>query len=115
MGLYDGRVYPWCLSPLLYRSLSASGESVYGPVGSPRQIEKLSELDARIALGRRLGEIAPAPEPWTEARAAKERLAQEFPAGDPATPMAEELAAHLGRQLEALGRLDAREQANPTY
>jgi hypothetical protein len=42
------------------REKVAGGESVYGPVGSPKQVEKLAELDAKIALGRKLGEI-PAP------------------------------------------------------
>ena len=48
------------------REIVASGESVYGPVGSPKQVEKLVELDARLAVSRRLGEAPPAPEPWTE-------------------------------------------------
>jgi hypothetical protein len=84
----------------------------FGPIGSPRQNEKLAEFDANIALGRRLDEIAPAPEPWTEQRAARERLAIEFPGGDPsAQKPSEMLTAHLNGQFEALAKLPAREQA----
>jgi hypothetical protein len=94
------------------RETVASGESVYGAVGSPKQVEKLAELDAKIALGRQLGEIPPAPEPWSVQRAAQERLAQEFPGGDPARQERSEMkSAWLAKQFEALAKLDAREQA----
>ena len=69
---------------------------VCGPVGSPKQVEKMAELEAKMGLARRLGEASPAPEPWTVERAAKERLATEFPKGDPATsPMPEHITAWL--------------------
>jgi len=94
------------------REIVASGESVYGPVGSPKQVEKLVELDARLAVSRRLGEAPPAPEPWTEERAAKERLAREFPKGDPAnSPMPEQVMAWATAQFDNLGKLNVREQA----
>lgn len=63
------------------REQVARGDSVFGPEGSYHQIEKLKELDAKIELGRQLGEL-PAAVP-IEARVRMERLAQEFPGGDP--------------------------------
>jgi hypothetical protein len=95
------------------RELVAEGNSVYGPVGSPRQVEKLAELDAKLAVSRRLGEAPPAPEPWTEERAAKERLAREFPVGDPTTkPFSETMSQWITNQFERLGKLSTREQAD---
>ena len=83
------------------------------PVGDPRQIAKLQELDAQIALGQQLGEIPPAPEPWSIQRAAKERLAFEHPPGDPAaSPMSEMLVEHLKSKFDALAKLSDREQGN---
>jgi len=93
------------------RETVASGESVYGPAGSPKQVEKLAELDAKIALGRQLGEIPPAPEPWSVERAAKERLAAEFPFGD-APEMSELLSAGLQAKFDRLSGLSTGEQAD---
>jgi len=97
------------------RDSVAGGESVYGPVGSPSQVAKLAELDAKIALGRQLGEIAPAPEPWSVNRAAQERLAAEFPAGDVSQEIAQEpeaKVAYLTAQFDRIAGLDTREQAD---
>jgi hypothetical protein len=94
------------------RETVASGESVYGAVGSPRQVAKLAELDAKIALGRQLGEIQPAPEPWSVERAARARLATEFPLGDPAGQETSELlSAGLQSKFDRLSGLSTREQA----
>lgn len=92
------------------RDLILGGKTVYGDPASSLAQAKLQELDAKIALGRRLGEIAPAPEPWTETRAARERMALEFPMGEP-TPEHPDIAAFHGKQLEALGQADGRKQA----
>ena len=57
---------------------------------------KLQPPASRSLIGAelRLGEAPPAPEPWTEQRAAQERLAREFPTGDPAnSPMPEQMMA----------------------
>jgi hypothetical protein len=89
-----------------------SGESVYGPVGSPKQVEKMAELEAKMGLARHLGEVPPAPEPWTVERAAKERLAQDFPGGDPAaSPMPEHLTNWISNQFDAIGKLSVGDQA----
>ena len=57
----------------------AAGESAYGAVGSPAQVAKMAELDAKLGLARQLGEAPPAPEPWSVERAAKERLEPGIP------------------------------------
>lgn len=85
------------------RNIVADGRSVYGPIGSPKQVEKMAELDARIAHGRHMGEVPPAAEPWGMERVAKERLAHEFKFGDPsATPIHEAHGAMFRGKLEAL-------------
>ena len=95
------------------QELVESGKSAYGEIGSPRQLEKMKELDARLGLLRKIGEAPPPPEPWTEVRAARERLAQEFPGGDPAAtrwhPSQQEFVAG---KLAALENIDVRQQAN---
>ena len=89
-----------------------SGESVYGPVGSPKQAEKMAELEAKMGLARHLGEVPPAPEPWTVERAAKERLAQQFPGGDPASsPIPQHLAGWISNRFDAIGKLPVGDQA----
>jgi len=93
------------------RDTILAGKSLYGDPTSPRAVEKLAELDAKIAFGRSIGEIAPPPPAWTPQRAAQERLAQEFPV-DPTTPPHPELLAFQTGQIEALKGLDVREQAN---
>src|SRR5262249_53828925 len=67
------------------RELVEAGNSAYGAVGTPRQIAKMQEIVARLQFLRNLGEAPPEPEPWTPERAARERLAHEFPDGNPAT------------------------------
>jgi hypothetical protein len=95
------------------RELVASGKSVYGPADTPAAQAKLQELDAKIALGRQLGEIAPAPEAWSIERAAKERLEREFRQGDPSKfERSEILEAGLAAKFDRLGKLSTREQAN---
>ena len=90
-----------------------AGTSFYGDPQSPRALEKLQELDAKLGLARQLGEAPPAPEPWSIGRAAKERLARDFPHGDPNTfQQSEELATHLASKFERLGQLSVREQAD---
>ena len=70
-------------------------------------------MNAKIGLGRQLGEIPPAPEPWSIERAAIERLAREYPLGDPATfQRSEMLSAGLAAKFDRLGQLSTREQAN---
>jgi hypothetical protein len=88
------------------RDRVASGASVYGDPKSPRGAEKLAELDAKISLGRRLGEIAPAEEPWSEQRVAKERLAQEYPLGEPTAALPEHHRDFLSTQVDRLANLD---------
>jgi hypothetical protein len=89
-----------------------AGTSLYGDPQSTRAVEKLAEVEAKLGLARQLGEAPPAPEPWSIERAAKERLAREFPHGDPNTfQQSEELAAHLASKFEKLGQLSVREQA----
>jgi hypothetical protein len=98
------------LSDLRERILA--GTSVYGDPNSARAVEKLAEVDAKLGLARRLGEAPPAPPPWTVERAAKERLAHEFPLGDPTTfRQSEMLTAGLAAKFEKLGQLTVREQA----
>jgi hypothetical protein len=96
------------------RDSIASGNSVYGDPASPKAQAKLQELDAKIALGRQLGEILPAEEPWSVERAARERLAAEFPSGDPdlKTDLPEQKAERLNLQFDRLSGLSTREQAN---
>jgi hypothetical protein len=95
------------------RDQVVAGTSIYGPVGSPKQVEKLAELDAKLALGRQLGEIPPAPEPWSVERAARERLAQEHPLGDlSAQPVSEMLTEHIRDKAEAIKKLSDRAQAD---
>ena len=65
------------------REKVASGTSVYGPADSPAAIEKLAEVDARLAHGRQVEGWPAAPEPWSVQRVAKEKLAAEHPLGDP--------------------------------
>jgi hypothetical protein len=92
--------------------LVKSGRSIYGEIGSPKQVEKMAELEARMGLARQLGEVPPPPEPWTVERAAKERLAREYPGGDPATsPMPDLTAEWIAGQFDALGKLSVGDQA----
>jgi hypothetical protein len=99
------------LSDLRERILA--GTSVYGDPTSARAVEKLAEVEAKLGLARRLGEAPPEPKPWSIERAAEERLAREFPQGDPSQfQQSEELAAHLAAKFETLGKLTVREQAN---
>jgi len=44
------------------RDRIVAGTSVYGDPASPAAQAKLEELNAKIGLGRQLGEIPPAPE-----------------------------------------------------
>jgi hypothetical protein len=98
---------------LSIRESVASGNSVYGPADSPRAVEKLAELEAKLALGRHLGEIPPGSEPWSIQRAAAERLAQEHPLGDlSAQPVSEMLTEHIKGKAEAIKKLSDREQAD---
>ena len=93
------------------RELVASGSSVYGPVGSPKQVEKMAELEARLDLGRELGEIPAAPAPWAD-RVRQERLKQEFPFGDPAeAPVSELLANGISQGFQHLDELPPAELA----
>src|SRR5262249_60114685 len=87
------------------RDLILTGKSVYGDPNSPAAVEKLAMLDAHIALGRQLGEIAPAPEAWSVQRAAKERLALKWPM-DPSEPPNADLMSFQAGQLAALAKLD---------
>ena len=41
-----------------FREQIANGKSIYGDPASPTAQAKLAELDAKIGLGRQLGEIA---------------------------------------------------------
>jgi hypothetical protein len=73
----------------------------------------LQEIEAKLGLARQLGEAPPAPEPWTVERAARERLAHDFPGGDPAAkPVSEIMTKWIADRLEGLGRLSTREQGN---
>jgi hypothetical protein len=95
------------------RERVAGGESGYGPVGSPKQVDKLAEIDAKLAVARQLGEAPPAVEPWTPERAAKERLQREFPSGDPsARPVSVTMAKWAKDRIEGLSRLSARAQGD---
>jgi hypothetical protein len=94
------------------RERIVSGESAYGDPQCARAIERLAEIDAKLALGRQLGEIAPAPEPWSVQRAASERLAQEFPAGASAGEMNEVLAQGVAAKFDHLAGLSTREQSS---
>jgi hypothetical protein len=96
------------------RDLIAEGKSVYGPVGSPKQVEKQAEYDAKIAFGRQQGEIPPAEEPWTRDRAAKERLASEFQFGEPAATFQEHTAGFNKKRFDDLAALDDRRLAAMT-
>jgi hypothetical protein len=99
------------LSDLRERILD--GSSVYGDPQSPRAVEKLQEIDAKLGLARQLGEAPPAPEVWSIERAARERLAHEWPGGDPAAkPVSETMTKWSADRLEGLGRLSTREQGN---
>lgn len=88
-----------------FREQIAAGKSAYGDAGSPAAQAKLAELDAKIGLGRQLGEIAPAPEPWSIERAAAERLLTEFPAGE-LQPIHEDKAAAFSARFDQLDALD---------
>jgi hypothetical protein len=90
-----------------------AGTSVYGDPQSPRAVERLAELDAKLVLARQLGEAPAAPEPWSIERAAKERMAHEWPNGDPAAkPVSETMSTWAKNKLEGLSRLSSREQGN---
>ena len=90
-----------------------AGTSFYGDPTSARAVEKLAELEAKLGLARQLGEAPPAPKAWSIERAAKERLAREYPQGDPSKfQQSEEMAAHLASKFERLGQLSVREQAD---
>jgi len=95
------------------REICLDGKSVYGDPNGRRAQEKLQEIDANLVFLRGLGEAPPAPEPWAPERAARERLAQEFPDGNPATtpwhPAQRELVT---KQVAALGALSTAEQAD---
>jgi hypothetical protein len=99
------------LSDLRDRILA--GTSVYGDPTSASAVEKLAEVEAKLGLARQLGEAPPAPEAWSIERAAKERLAREFPQGDPSKfERSELLTAGLQSKLDRLGQLSTREQAD---
>lgn len=87
------------------RDLIAEGKSAYGPVGSPKQIEKLAEYNAKLDFGRRTGEVPPAPEPMNADRIAKERLASEWRNGEPSLTVSEHHADFFNKQLDALAEL----------
>ena len=90
-----------------------AGTSFYGDPTSARAVEKLAELEAKLGLARQLGEAPPAPKAWSIERAARERLAREYPQGDPSKfQQSEEMAAHLASKFERLGQLSVREQAD---
>jgi hypothetical protein len=84
--------------------LIETGNSVYGPIGSPLQTEKVAELRARIGLGRELGEIAPEPPP-IEIRVRQERLDHDFPGGDPAPTWDDNQRAFYQGKLDAIAAL----------
>lgn len=92
---------------LRHRESVAEGNTVY-PTGSPRQIEKLAQLDAEIAFRRQIGEMPAAEEPWSAARAAKERLAAEWVSGAPSAALPEYALEQTRQRLETLPSDDKR-------
>ena len=97
---HDDDVHP--LIGLL--DLVETGNSVYGPVGSPRQVEKVTELRARLGLARELGEAPPEPPP-IEVRIRQERLDHEFPGGHPTPTWSDEQVDFFGAKLDAIANL----------
>ncbi len=94
------------------RERVASGESVYGPIGSPKQVEKLSEVEARLAHGRLTRGWPAAPEPWSVERVAREKLAAKHPFGDPSTrPTPTHLADHYSKTTDALAKMEGQNLA----
>lgn len=84
--------------------LVETGNSIYGAIGSPKQVEKVNELRARIGLGRELGEIPEAPPP-IETRVRQERLDHEFPGGDPTPTWSDDQCAFYQGKLDAIAAL----------
>ena len=96
-----------------HRESVAEGNNVY-PLGSPRQIEKLAELDAQIEFRRRIGEMPPAPEPMSADLIAKQRLASEWPGGEPSAALPDYAVEQTRQRLETLTGLDDRRLAAMT-
>ncbi|MGH7047558.1 MAG: hypothetical protein ACREE2_14345 [Stellaceae bacterium] len=93
------------------RDSVARGNEAF-PLGSPEQIAKLADLDARITLGRRLGEIAPAEEPADAVeRLARERLRLEWPLGVPSVELSDHLAEVINLKFNVLHELSDEQRA----
>lgn len=89
------------------REQVASGTSLWGPVGSSKQVAKMAEIDAHLEFGRRIDEMPPAPPPMTADLVAQQELARRFPLGDPGDHVIPpSLVEHYHRQFDALGELD---------
>jgi hypothetical protein len=95
------------------RDLIINGKSAYGDPNSPAAQAQLAEVDAKLGLMRQLGEAPPPPEPWTVQRAARERVQQEFPGGDPAAMVIPDIVdASYRAKFAALATLSGRALAN---
>lgn len=87
------------------REKLVAGQSAYGDPSSPAAQLRLQEIDAKLGFMRQIGEAPPAPEPWTVERAAKERLAAEFPIGE-LQPIHEDKIAAWSKKFDQLDAMD---------
>ena len=92
------------------RELIVAGKSAYGDPTTPAAQARLQEVDAKLGFMRQIGEAPPAAEPWTVERAAKERLAAEFPRGE-LPPLHEDLVKSYSAKFDQLDALDGAAKA----
>jgi hypothetical protein len=95
------------------RDIILQGGSIWGDPDKPLAKNKLAEIEGRLAFMRTIGEAPPEPAPkWSHENLACERLAIEFPGGDPSTTLDPALANYYGQQVDALAKLDPERQAD---
>ena len=95
------------------RDIILQGGSIWGDPDKPLAKNKLAEIEGHLAFMRTIGEAPPEPAPkWSHENLARERLAIEFPGGDPSTTLDPALANYYGQQVDALAKLDPERQAD---